>query len=81
MHPKPSVAAIRGLKGQRQVLMMHVDTAAEAAAAADAGIEMFTCEVDAKLPAFVPLRQESSSRRVRGRGSCLVPKRRNCARE
>ena len=45
-----TVADLRALKGQRQVLTMHVDDAKEAAAAAEAGIEVFTCEVDDQLP-------------------------------
>ena len=45
-----TVADMRALKGVRQILTMHVDSAAEAAAAAEAGIEMFTCEVDDQLP-------------------------------
>lgn len=45
-----TVADLRALKGMRQILTMHVDSAAEAAAAAEAGIEMFTSEVDAELP-------------------------------
>lgn len=51
MQTRPTVAALRALKGKRQILTMHVDTAAEAAAAAEAGIEMFTFEVDDRLPA------------------------------
>ncbi len=45
-----TVADLRALKGKRQFLTMHVDSPAEAAAAAEAGIEMFTCEVDEQLP-------------------------------
>ncbi|WP_439631320.1 3-methyl-2-oxobutanoate hydroxymethyltransferase [Shinella sp.] len=45
-----TIADLRALKGVRQILTMHVDSAAEAAAAAEAGIEMFTCEVDDQLP-------------------------------
>jgi 3-methyl-2-oxobutanoate hydroxymethyltransferase len=48
---RPSVAGLRARKGDRQILTVHVDTAAEAAAAAEAGIEMFTFEVDERLPA------------------------------
>jgi 3-methyl-2-oxobutanoate hydroxymethyltransferase len=48
---RPSVASLRALKGKRQILTVHVDTAAEAAAAAAVGIEMFTFEVDERLPA------------------------------
>jgi 3-methyl-2-oxobutanoate hydroxymethyltransferase len=46
-----TVASLRALKGKRQILTMHVDTAVEAAAAAEAGMDMFTFEVDARLPA------------------------------
>jgi len=49
MNDRPTVAALRALKGKRQILTMHVDSAAEAAAAAEAGIDMFTCEIDGKL--------------------------------
>jgi 3-methyl-2-oxobutanoate hydroxymethyltransferase len=45
-----TVADLSALKGKRQFLTMHVDSPAEAAAAAEAGIEMFTCEVDEQLP-------------------------------
>jgi len=48
----PTVAALRAHKGKRQILTMHVDSGSEAAAAAEAGIEMFTCEIDEKLPAI-----------------------------
>ncbi len=50
MH-RPTVAGLKALKGKRQILTVHVDTAAEAAAAAEAGIEMFTFEIDERLPA------------------------------
>lgn len=46
---RPTVSSLRALKGKRQILTMHVDTAAEAAAAAEAGIDMFTFEVDERL--------------------------------
>ena len=48
----PTVAAMRAHKGKHQILTMHVDSGAEAAAAAEAGIEMFTCEIDEKLSAI-----------------------------
>lgn len=51
MQTRPTVASLRALKGRRQILTVHVETAAEAAAAAEAGIEMFTFEVDDRLPA------------------------------
>jgi len=50
MHSRPTVASLQALKGKRQILTVHVDTAAEAAAAAEVGIEMFTFEVDERLP-------------------------------
>jgi len=50
MTSRPTVAALRALKGKRQILTIHVDSSAEAAAAAEAGVEMFTGEVDHKLP-------------------------------
>ncbi len=51
MQTRPTVASLRALKGRRQILTVHVETAAEAAAAAEAGIDMFTFEVDERLPA------------------------------
>ena len=50
MTDRPTVAALRALKGKRQILTMHVDNAAEAAAGAEAGLDMYTCELDATLP-------------------------------
>lgn len=49
MSYRPTVAALRALKGKRQILTMHIDTADEASAAAEAGIEMYTSEVDSKF--------------------------------
>jgi 3-methyl-2-oxobutanoate hydroxymethyltransferase len=49
MVDRPTCAALSALKGKRQILTMHVDNAEEAAAAAEAGIEMFTFEVDSRL--------------------------------
>lgn len=49
MNDRMSVAKLRSLKGKRQICTMHVETAAEAAAAAEAGIEMFTFEVDERF--------------------------------
>ena len=50
MFDRPTIASLRKNKGMRQIITMHVDSAAEAAAALEAGIEMFTCEVDETLP-------------------------------
>lgn len=50
MDERPTVVSLRKNKGKRKIITMHVDSAAEAAAAQEAGIEMFTCEVDATLP-------------------------------
>jgi 3-methyl-2-oxobutanoate hydroxymethyltransferase len=50
MRKKPSVYDLLQLKGTRQLLELHVDNDLEAAAAEEAGVDMFTCEVDAKLP-------------------------------
>lgn len=47
-----TVADLRAMKGKKQILTMHVDTALEAAAAAEAGIEMFTTEVSELLVAI-----------------------------
>ena len=46
------MAALQALKGRRQILTMHVDTPEEAAAAAEAGIDMYTGEVDARFAAI-----------------------------
>jgi 3-methyl-2-oxobutanoate hydroxymethyltransferase len=50
MPQRPSVYDLLQLKGKRRLLTMHVDSAAEAAAASAAGIDMLTCEVDDLLP-------------------------------
>ena len=47
----PTVSQMRALKGKRQILTVHVDTPAEAAAAAEAGIDMFTFEFDERFTA------------------------------
>jgi 3-methyl-2-oxobutanoate hydroxymethyltransferase len=41
-YKRPTVADIRALKGKRQLTMLYVDTPAEAAAAATAGIDMLS---------------------------------------
>lgn len=51
MKGRPTVSDLRALKGKRQILTMHVDNAMEAAAAAEAGMDMFTFEVDSQLEA------------------------------
>jgi 3-methyl-2-oxobutanoate hydroxymethyltransferase len=48
---RPTVARMQSLKGKRQILTVHVDTPAEAMAAAEAGIEMFTFEFDDRFAA------------------------------
>lgn len=48
---RPTVAALRALKGKRQILTVHVDTPTEATAAAEAGIDMFTFEFDDRFAA------------------------------
>lgn len=47
----PTVSQMKALKGKRQILTVHVDTPSEAAAAAEAGIDMFTFEFDARFAA------------------------------
>lgn len=47
----PTVSQMKALKGKRQILTVHVDTPAEASAAAEAGIDMFTFEFDARFAA------------------------------
>jgi 3-methyl-2-oxobutanoate hydroxymethyltransferase len=49
MYDRPTCAALSALKGKRQILTMHVDNAEEAAAAAEAGMDMFTFEVDDRI--------------------------------
>lgn len=49
MVERPTCAALRALKGKRQILTMHVENAEEAAAAAEAGMDMFTFEVDDRI--------------------------------
>jgi 3-methyl-2-oxobutanoate hydroxymethyltransferase len=49
MVDRPTCAALSALKGKRQILTMHVDNAEEAAAAADAGMDMFTFEIDGRI--------------------------------
>jgi 3-methyl-2-oxobutanoate hydroxymethyltransferase len=49
MADRPTCAALSSLKGKRQILTMHVDNAEEAVAAAEAGIDMFTFEVDHRI--------------------------------
>lgn len=51
MPVRPTLSDLRKLKGVRQFLTVHVDTAAEAAAAAESGVEMFTFEVDGRFEA------------------------------
>ncbi len=51
MNRPPTIADLRSLKGVRQICTVHVDNALEAAAAMEAGIEMFTFEVDERLEA------------------------------
>ena len=46
---RPTIADLRAMKGRRQILTLHVENSAEAAAASAAGIEMFTFEVDERF--------------------------------
>lgn len=52
MPRRPTIADLRALKGRRQILTLHVDSPAEAMAAAEAGIDMFTGEVNAMTAAL-----------------------------
>ena len=47
---RPSVYDLQRTKGKRQLLEMHVDDELEAIAAEEAGMDMFTLEVDHMLP-------------------------------
>ncbi|WP_417280271.1 3-methyl-2-oxobutanoate hydroxymethyltransferase [Celeribacter sp.] len=60
-NPRPTVADIRALKGQRQLSMLYVETPDEAAAAAEAGIDMLSI-ID---PLWTPEMREAA-------GSCFV---------
>lgn len=51
MKARPTAASLRRLKGVRQFLTVHVETPQEASAAAAAGVEMFTFEVDERFEA------------------------------
>ncbi len=50
MRKKPSVYDLLQLKGKKKFLELHVDDEHEAAAAEEAGIDIFTCEVGEMLP-------------------------------
>src|SRR5260370_11673527 len=50
MRKKPSAYDLLKLKGKRKLLELHVDNGLEATAAEEARIDIFTCEVNAKLP-------------------------------
>jgi 3-methyl-2-oxobutanoate hydroxymethyltransferase len=51
MPKRPTVYDLHQQKGKRKWLQIHVDTAAEAAAAYEAGIEILSCEPDHQLEA------------------------------
>jgi 3-methyl-2-oxobutanoate hydroxymethyltransferase len=52
MTRRPTVYDLQGQKGRRKWVQLHVDNAAEAAAAHAAGIAILSCEADATLPAI-----------------------------
>lgn len=60
-HNRPTVADIRAIKGKRQLSMLYVDTVEEAAAAAEAGIDMLSI-ID---PVWTPEMREAA-------GNCFV---------
>lgn len=49
MNRRPTVYDLQSAKGQRKWLQIHVDNAAEAAAAVEAGIDILSCEPDHHL--------------------------------
>jgi 3-methyl-2-oxobutanoate hydroxymethyltransferase len=49
MKHRPSVCDLQQLKGKRKLLELHVDNELEAAAAEQAGIDIFSCEADHTL--------------------------------
>ena len=51
MTSRPTCADLGALKGKRQILTVHVDNEEDAVAAAEAGMDMFTFEVDARRSA------------------------------
>ena len=60
-NPRPTVADIRALKGKRTLTMLYVETPEEAAAAAEAGIDMLSI-ID---PVWTPAMREAA-------GACFV---------
>lgn len=52
MPKRPSVFDLRSQKGSRKWLQVHVDTPSEAAAAAESGIDILSCEPDHNLEAI-----------------------------
>ena len=60
-HTRPTVADIRALKGKRTLTMLYVDTPEEAAAAAEAGIDLLSIVA----PVWTPQMREAA-------GNCFV---------
>ena len=60
-HTRPTVADIRALKGKRTLTMLYVDTPEEAAAAAEAGIDLLPIVA----PVWTPQMREAA-------GNCFV---------
>ena len=64
MTRRTTVFDLHNGKGQRKWLQIHVDNAAEAAAAAEAGIDIISCEPDHHLEG---IRREARTRPWTGR--------------
>ena len=65
-----TVYDVQQCKGKTQLLEVYVDNAIEAAAAGEAGIDMFTCVADERVPA---LRDAGRWTRPNDRSHATIP--------